>query len=90
MVKNLFKNPFFLIFAGALTIYLAFKGSSDKVLCDGVEMSQGDVCGTLSYEDKVRSAEIFTYGLIGLGVAVIVASVLTIRKKRNSNSNNKK
>lgn len=80
-MKKLLKNPFFLVLLGALCIYLAFKGSTDKVLCQGVEMKPTDSCGTLSYTDKQRSAAIFTYGMIGVGVVLIVSSFLNIRKK---------
>jgi hypothetical protein len=80
-VKKLFKNPFFLILLGALAIYIAFKGTSDTVTCNGVEMKPTDMCGTLSYADKERSGNIFTYGMIALGIGLIVYSVLKIRKK---------
>jgi hypothetical protein len=81
-VKKILKNPFFLILLGALCLYIAFKGTTDVVMCNNVEMKPTDVCGTLSYADKERSGKIFTYGMIAVGVALIVGSVLNIRKKR--------
>lgn len=81
-MKKILKNPFFLILLGALCLYVAFKGSSGKVLCDGVEMKPTDTCGTLSYATKERSGNIFTFGMIGVGIALILGSVFNIRKKR--------
>ena len=81
-MKKILKNPFFLILLGLLFIYIAFKGTTGTVMCDGAEMKPTDTCGTLSYADKERSSAIFTYGMIGVGIALIVGSVLNIRKKR--------
>ena len=81
-MKKLLKNPFFLILLGALCIYIAFKGSTDKVMCGDVEMKPTDTCGSLSYADKERSGTIFTYGMIGVGIVLIVGSVMNVRKKR--------
>ena len=82
-MKKILKNPFFLILLGALCIYIAFKGTTGgKVMCNGIEMKPTGTCGTLSYADKERSGNIFTYGMIGVGVVLIVSSVLNIRKKR--------
>jgi hypothetical protein len=85
-VNKLLTNPFVLIFVGLLCIYLAIRGTTGNVLCHGVEMHAGDMCGDLSYDDKVRSNSIFTYGLIGIGAALILGSVVTIRKKRNNDN----
>ncbi|HZM74883.1 MAG TPA: hypothetical protein VFC19_04105 [Candidatus Limnocylindrales bacterium] len=81
-MKKILKNPFFLILLGTLAIYIAFQGTTDKVMCGEVEMKPTDSCGTLSYADKERGGTIFTYGMIGLGVALIAGSVMNIRKKR--------
>jgi hypothetical protein len=81
-MKKILKNPFFLILLGVLAIYIAFKGTSDVVTCNDVEMKPTDMCGTLSYADKERSGNIFTYGMIAVGIALIVGSVMNIRKKR--------
>ena len=81
-MKKILKNPFFLILLGLLFIYIAFRGTTDTVMCDGVEMKPTDMCGTLSYADKERSGAIFTYGMIGVGIALILGSVMNIRKKR--------
>jgi hypothetical protein len=80
-VKKILKNPFFLILLGLLAIYIAFQGTTDTVMCGDVEMQPTETCGTLSYADKQRSGAIFTYGMIGVGIALIVGSVLNIRKK---------
>ena len=89
-MKKLFKNPFFLILLGALCVFLAVKGTSDKVKCNGVEMKPADTCGALSFADKERSGRIFTYGLGGIGVAAVAWSVLNIRNKRKNKNKNKK
>lgn len=81
-MKKILKNPFFLILLGLLFIYIAFAGTTDKVMCGEVEMKPTDTCGTLSYADKERSGAIFTYGLIGVGIVLIVGSVMSIRNKR--------
>lgn len=81
-MKKILKNPFFLILAGVAIVYIGFKGTSDTVMCNGVEMKPTDMCGTLSYADKERSGTIFTYGMIGGGIVLILASVMKIRKKK--------
>jgi hypothetical protein len=81
VLKNLFKNSYFLILVGILALYLAFTRSPESVSCKGVEMKPGDMCGDLTYEAKQRSNNIFTYGLIGVGAVLIIVSVRNIRKK---------
>ncbi|HEX6684420.1 MAG TPA: hypothetical protein VF062_16580 [Candidatus Limnocylindrales bacterium] len=81
-MKKILKNPFFLLLLGLLCIYLSFAGASDGVTCNDVPMKPGDTCGSLSYEDKQRSADIFKYGLIGLGLVLVLYGVVTITRKR--------
>lgn len=81
-LKKLLKNRFVLILVGLLCIYLSFLGSSTTMTCNDVPMKPGEGCGAMSYEDKQLSADIFKYGLIVLGLILILYGVVAIGRKR--------
>lgn len=81
-MPKLLKNPYVLVAIGVLCFVLAFRSTTDTVLCDGTPMLPSDTCGTLTYAEKVRGGKIMLWGLLGLGAVLLAGGVRSIARRR--------